>query len=291
MLRYNNVEVVIQGYFSFANSPYYAHKRLSAVDIYSPSGEEVVSPFTGELVFYRIVHREHVSGYIVGDYYIRLLHVKPYQELGDKIVIGAPLGSLVESPFFYPWTDLHMHLEVREKPEFIRASGGLRLEPSSQLLEEMEKSLRKAEPLREAKISGKIVLVRHGRYMLVEPDNKVSGPITPLVVEVNGVKGFIDGGIPHYRHGILVSPFKKINGDVIGFSNILLGIVDEYYGWGFHHFIVDRRRLKVYLNDVKVKGIGLYIGAPFIKIIPVNWSNTDYQEGDRVEISFRNVGV
>ncbi len=291
---YGNAKIYLPRgyYFSFANSPYYAHQYLKAIDIY-PIPEEtlVVSPFNGKLVYYKVIHNEHVSGYKVGDYYVRLLHLKPFLQVGEEVEVGDVLGELVESPYFYPWTDPHIHLEIRSKPEFIRASGGLRLRITKSFLKDVRETLLKSSILVESKIKGEIALVEPNRYMLMKTGSTVNGLTTPLIVSINGVLGFIDGGIPHYRHGLLITPYMKIVDETVRLSNIIIGVVDEYYNEGFNHFQVDRRKVKVFVDDTRIRGLGLYIGCPLIKIIPLNWTGIDYRVGDVVEVFFKNTTV
>jgi len=111
-------------HFTFTNSPYYAHLHLSAIDIYPPIGErDFLSPFDGELLFYR-GFREHICGFGVGRYFVRVLHMEPVVKIGEEISVGDLLGKLQWSPTFRRWTDYHAHIEVRARPEFMRARGG-----------------------------------------------------------------------------------------------------------------------------------------------------------------------
>lgn len=278
-------------YFSFANSPYYAHQYLKAIDMYPELGEAtVVSPFNGRMVYYKVIHGEHVSGYRVGDYYIRVLHMKPFLELGKEVKVGDVLGELVDSPYFYPWTDHHMHIEIRGKLEFVRASGGLELQVSEELVECFKKALSRSDALARPVFQGRITSIKKGRYILVRAGYRVEECITPLIINSNNTIGFIDAGLPHYGHGLLISPGNGTNVlSTIKLSNTLIGHIDQQYNGGLHHFRVDHKLFKVFLDNSRTKGIGLYIGFPFIKIIISKWTRISYHEGDIVEIRFENV--
>ena len=277
-------------YFSFANSPYYAHQYLKAIDMYPMLGETVVvSPFNGKLVYYKVIHGEHVSGYKVGDYYVRLLHLKPFLQVGEEVEIGDVLGELVDSPYFYPWTDPHIHLEIRSKPEFIRASGGLELKPSQRLLEDFKKALSNTRKPTGSMIIGEISSIRKGRYILMKTKNSFKGYITPLIIGSSNGTGFIDAGLPHYGHGLLVSPDNEaMIPNTVKLHDVTIGYVDKRYHRGLAHFRTSHKVLKVFLNELRIKGVGLYIGFPLIKIIVVDWAEVDYREGDIVRIEFRD---
>ncbi len=293
LVFYGNAKIYLPRgyYFSFANSPYYAHQYFKAVDIYPVPGETTVaSPFNGKLVYYKVIHGEHVSGYRVGDYYVRLLHLKPLISIGEEVGVGDLLGELVESPYFYPWTDPHMHLEIREKPEFVRASGGLELKPSEELLENFKKIL--SDTMRPIKpvITGEINSIRKGKYMLVKLKNGFKGYMTPLIVGSKSGIGFIDAGLPYYGHGLLISLGNGIViQDTVKLHDITIGYVDQRYHQGLIHFRTSRKVLRVLLNGSRIKGVGSYIGFQYVKIVVTSWAGIDYRESDIVRIEFKGI--
>ena len=122
--------------FSLYNSPYPAHDRARAVDLY-PDSNVGVSPVAGEVLDTRTVgcpDREYAADHdhlIVideGDRVARVLHVEPAVEAGEEVAVGDPLGKMVRSGFFGRWVDNHVHLEFRERAKNpYRASGSLPL--------------------------------------------------------------------------------------------------------------------------------------------------------------------
>lgn len=71
--------------------------------------------------------KEHVLIIDVGKYYAKILHVEPFVSVGEEIKIGEKIGKLYRSPYFRPWTDPHIHLEIRNKNDYLRALGGIEL--------------------------------------------------------------------------------------------------------------------------------------------------------------------
>ncbi|UIO99735.1 hypothetical protein Hbl1158_14620 [Halobaculum sp. CBA1158] len=124
--------------FSLYNSPYPAHDRARAVDLYpAGDGDAVGSPVAGEVLDARTVgcpdreyavDRDHLIVLDAGEHLARVLHVDPAVEAGDEVAVGDPLGDLVRSGFFGRWVDNHLHLEFRERERNpYRASGSLPL--------------------------------------------------------------------------------------------------------------------------------------------------------------------
>ncbi|MFC7132911.1 MULTISPECIES: hypothetical protein [Salinibaculum] len=125
--------------FSLYNSPFVAHDRGCAIDLYPGDEQTTVetapSPVAGEVLETRTVtappqpyaaEEDHLILVDTGEYVARLLHVKPRVEAGDVVAVGDPLGELVRAGFFAPWVPNHIHLGFREyDANPYRASGSL----------------------------------------------------------------------------------------------------------------------------------------------------------------------
>ena len=126
--------------FSLYNSPYVAHGRGCAVDLYpDPEAEIARSPVAGEVLDTKTVNappkpyaaaHDHLILIDCEGYVARTLHVDPAVEPGDRIEVGDPLGRLVRAGFFAPWVNDHIHLGFRAPNENpCRASGSLSIVP------------------------------------------------------------------------------------------------------------------------------------------------------------------
>ncbi|WP_152039806.1 hypothetical protein [Salinigranum salinum] len=131
---------------SLYNSPYPAHDRGHAIDLY-PDSNEGLSPVAGEVLATRTVRTPEKPYAVEHDHLIlvdcdeawcaetgldrvvaRVLHVDPAVEPGDWVAVGDSLGELVRSGFFAPWVDNHVHLGFRRPTQNLqRASGSLPL--------------------------------------------------------------------------------------------------------------------------------------------------------------------
>jgi hypothetical protein len=115
---------------SLYNSPYAAHERGRAVDLYPYPGE-APSPVAGRVAAVRSVDappkpyaadRDHLivvetdgTGGLVTPpgARVRVMHVDPGVREGDRVAVGDSLGTTVRSGFFAPWVDDHLHVGVR----------------------------------------------------------------------------------------------------------------------------------------------------------------------------------
>jgi len=170
-----------KAFYSFFNSPYAPH-RGAAVDIYG----EPLSPVDGKIAMVRTfrtpryredaVREDYLILIDVGEYTVKILHVRPGVREGEYVHTGDPLGRHVMSGFFRPWTEEHMHVEVRRKDDAIRAGGGVPLEiPPMPAVEERIEVTERLERFSLARVRG--------------PTGLACG-------------GFaVDGGIPHYNRG------------------------------------------------------------------------------------------
>jgi hypothetical protein len=131
---------------SLFNSPYPAHDAGHAVDCY-PGDDRAPSPVagtvretlaTGAPTRAAADDEDHLilvdvdraaSGLGAGPPLVaRLLHVAPDVAPGDRVAVGDDLGRLVDSGYFAPWVDPHLHLGFRAPARNLRrASGSLPL--------------------------------------------------------------------------------------------------------------------------------------------------------------------
>jgi hypothetical protein len=127
---------------SLTNSPCPGHVLGGAVDIYAPQpympadeGKVVAikkfpapkNRVNSEDYDYLLLIRED-------DAIIKILHVKPKCRMGESLYLGDSLGEYLDSGFFYPWTEPHMHVEIRRSDDPIRALGSYPLRVHTDLI-------------------------------------------------------------------------------------------------------------------------------------------------------------
>lgn len=186
--------------FSLYNSPYPAHQRGCAIDLY-PTGDVAPSPVAGEVVATRTVRappkpyaadHDHLLVVDTGEYLARILHVEPAVEVGDRLDVGDSLGTLVRAGFFAPWVPNHLHLGFRgPDADPYRASGSLPIELGP-----------------DAHVEG---LSWDGTGTVVETGEtwaRLDAPAHPApgeyFVGLASGDGVLDGGFPHYDGGGLL---------------------------------------------------------------------------------------
>ena len=190
--------------FSCYNSPYPAHDRGCAVDLY-PESNVGVSPVPGEIVATRTVRcpskpyavdEDHLvvvdvaddwAGGRGADLLARILHVDPAVEPGEWVEAGDSLGEMVRSGFFGQWVDNHVHLGFRASDANpYRAAGSLPVAP--------------AIPVTGAQWDGTGTVVETGETFvrLDAPTHPEPGTWATIAAD-DGTP--LDGGVAHYTGG------------------------------------------------------------------------------------------
>jgi hypothetical protein len=198
--------------FTLYNSPYPAHDRGHAVDLY-PDDNRGVSPVAGVVSDTRTVtapakpyavEHDHLivldvdddwaraAGYEGGGLVARVLHVDPAVEPGDRVAVGDSLGQMVRSGFFAQWVDNHVHLGFRREDQNpFRASGSLRLDVDVPVA-----------GLRWDGV-GRVTDTGETYAVLDAPVHPAPGEHFVAVADDDGRP--LDGGLPHYDRGGVLS--------------------------------------------------------------------------------------
>lgn len=191
-------ESVLRRYrrFSLYNSPYPAHDRGRAVDLY-PAANEGLSPVAGEVIETRTVRAPpkpyaHESEYLIlidaGDCVARVLHVEPAVEAGDRVEVGDSLGPMVRSGFFAPWVANHVHVGFRRRDQNLRrAAGSLPVVADAPV-----------EPLAWDGV-GTVVETAETYALLDRPAHPAPGETFAGIAAADG--RVLDGGFAHYAGG------------------------------------------------------------------------------------------
>jgi len=279
------VSVPQTSHFSIGTSPYYAHQHGLAIDIYHDltlENYEALSPVSGKILKVKplIAPKPKFIGGINKDYLIlisnpsnsdlvwKLMHVKPSGNVGDQIEIGDPLGKTIRNGYFAYWSSPHLHLEVRPFKDAIRARGGKHFSlavKTNNIFKNSSTNLKFREvPVKIQSIFPEFILGR-----LPESFYHKIFPIIGVKVRVNQLDCLLDGGIPHYKIGTVISqqennlnPSHSVH---LGMDKI--GTLHEINGqFGFLKF----DSLNFSLNKKEIRGISLYLAnfLPLIKIIP-----------------------
>jgi hypothetical protein len=266
--------------FSLYNSPYPAHDRGCAIDLYPDSGAP--SPVAGEVLDVRTVRAppkpyapEHDHLILIGcegfgaqagtdgDALVaRVLHVDPAVEPGDRVAVGESLGSTVRAGFFAPWVDDHVHLGFRDPDaDLRRASGSLPIELESVV-----------EPLAWDGV-GEVRTVGGTFVVLDTPAHPAPGERFAGIGDDSG-KTALDGGLPHYDGGGVLAGASgpvELLGERIGVAD---GRDVEWAG------------IEVLANGEPITGVSLFAGrttAGAKLVCP----DHGFSIGDEIETSIR----
>lgn len=229
--------------FSRYNSPYVAHRRGNAIDLY-PGTDRAPSPVAGTVTQVRTTrapdrpHAEDDDHLIVidtGSELARVLHVDPAVEPGETVDRGADLGELIRSGYFAPWVENHLHLGFREYgSDPVRARGSLSLSVEVPI-----------EPVRWDG-TGTVRDVGETYAVLDTPGHPDPGTAFAAIATDDG-QFLIDGGLAHYETGGLL-PVESNEGPAR-----LLGVEIATSGGS-----VDWPPLTVHANDRPITGLSLF---------------------------------
>ncbi|TFG21882.1 MAG: hypothetical protein EU532_14820 [Promethearchaeota archaeon] len=285
IIETEDVEVFLdeKSHFSIGTSPYYAHQHALAIDFYQHLELEnytAISPVEGEIVKIRelIAPRPKFSNGIAKDYLTlvrnpknngivyKMLHVKPFLQVGDKIKQGDYLGQTIRNGYFAYWSSPHIHLEIRSETDAIRATGGKEFSLLiNNFQEPIERDSIKSIPIE--------VISKLPEFLLVRLPNEYYldfGQFTGVEANIdNNFSCILDGGIPHYKHGTVISNqnTKLLPNSSVFLGDIKLGILNNTSGkFGFFEF----EPLCISLNKIEIRGISLFLSKkfPLLKIIP-----------------------
>ncbi len=260
---------MVSRWMSFYNSPYPAHRCTAAIDLYFDE-EEALYPFEEGVVasVRRLSCGDNVVLVFMPRYncIAKLLHLEPRLRVGEKVYLGDPLGKpLQSSPFFYSWTEPHVHVEVRPLHDPLRARGAFTLLPYEL-------------PRVKAGFLGEVVVKSvHEHYVLVEPVNSMVEHYTPVVTSVGGELAAIEGGVPYYGYSALLLDTSVPGARSLGSVHVLL----REHGPPIDQSVKPKARML---------GFGAYIGRSAFKII-VDPRALNVKEGDIVdcrELMIRN---
>ncbi|MBD3172007.1 peptidoglycan DD-metalloendopeptidase family protein [Candidatus Bathyarchaeota archaeon] len=272
--------------YAFFNSPYPSHKEITGVDIYpiGDFGALAPSPVEGEVILERRVRAPKGNGFKASDHdtviiiknrdnpdtVTKLLHVDPIIETGEWISVGDPIGRTLRSGYYGWGTSPHVHVEIRDPLDPIRARGGYRMNL-------IDKPM--GYPVEE--LTG-IVVHTQPEYAMIEIGSKCLG----LVGTINDLPAVLDGGIPYY--GWLGAHMD--DAPESGTIN-LLGKPIAYIIESFHKSCKAKcRDYRFMINEKPILGLSLTLWPslkPLVKAIPLERNGLKLSTGDLVQVDLK----
>jgi len=255
--------------FSLFNSPYAAHDRGCAIDLY-PASDRAPSPVAGVVTDVRSVRappqpyavaEDHLILIDIGDRVARILHVDPAVGPGDRVAVGDTLGETIRSGFFAPWVDDHVHLGFRDPDANpYRAAGSLPVTVDV--------------PVRALDWDGSGTVREVGETYVVL--DRPRHPDPGSWVGLAGASGVVlDGGCPHYDGGGVLSATEdgtpvSVAGDRVGVAT------DRVVTW-------DDVTLRA--NGHPLPGLSLFVARDAGFGAKLVAPDHDFARGDRVRVS------
>ncbi len=280
----------VDGMFSFYNSPYPAHRQSSGVDVYPDTGfgGMAPSPVSGEVTLIRRVRSPRGRNYEASEYdvvtllrsrespdkVVKLLHVDPTLSVGDEVRAGEELGRLLRSGYYGFATSPHVHVEVREPSDPLRAQGGHRME---RLID-----VGQVEPLEELR---GVVTLCSPEFTLM----RLNTPSYGLPADVGGVSGVLDGGIPYYGWmGVHFDSGKPEGGavELMGHPIATIGAIHDRV------CLADCNDFSVKVEGISILGLSLRLSprkGVEVKLVPRRLGGLVLDEGSEVTVHVESV--
>lgn len=255
--------------FSLYNSPYPAHDRGCAIDLYP--GKGALSPVAGEVIDTRTVRappkpyspeHDHLILVDCGEYVARILHVDPVVSDGDRLEIGDSLGELVRAGFFAPWVGNHIHLGFRPHDlNPYRASGSLPIKIETDV-----------KPV-GWNGAGRVREVGETFVILDAPAHPAPGECFAGIADDSGETA-IDGGLAHYDGGGALME----GGGPVSLLGERVGIADGRD--------VKWDELDVLANGEAITGISLFAGRETLGAKLVHPGH-EFSVGEEITVEIR----
>ena len=215
------VSILKTSHFSIGTSPYYAHQHGLAIDIYQNltlERYEALSPVSGKIFKIKTLRapKPKFTDGVDKDYLLlisslnnpdllwKIMHVKPYHKEGETIEVGDLLGETIRNGYFAYWSSPHLHLELRAVNDAVRARGGINF---SLALKENHKSQAINEDINTNRIPVTIHITYPEMILASLPQHFYRRilPIYGVITKVGNNECILDGGIPHYKIGTVIS--------------------------------------------------------------------------------------
>jgi hypothetical protein len=271
------------GRYAFFNSPYPPHKLNSSVDLY-PDGDfgcEAFCPVEGEVVLVRQVKAPSGHGFKAAnhdsvivvrnkdnpDTVTKMLHADPLVNVGDKVRIGDVIGTTLRSGYYGTGTSAHIHTEIRQPSDPIRARGGHKLR-------RIDESI--GDPI--SKLTGEVVDVQP-EFVFIRLNSTSPG----LVGEVNDSAAILDGGIPYYRWMGAHLSEPPAEGEIKLLGKTIGNITDVFDG----SCKADCTDFSFTVNGTSILGLSLTLQPrkeTLVKVYPIRTSVLELQLGDWIEV-------
>jgi hypothetical protein len=286
-------------YVSLFNSPYYAHNHGIAADIYLGPGKfgaEAPCPSPGRVISIRKVRAPirknfdaEENDYLIilkseenPEYLIKTLHVNPKVKIGENLDVGDCMGTLIRSGFFNFWTDPHIHVEIRNPGDAIRAKGGYPIH----LLSLKRRGYSESDNSFKCKVTD----VR-ADYTLVEPSKRViinMGRFYGFVTRINNTLGLLDCGLPHYGFGGVILEKSDFDlGQKVFVGDLHIGNVVEKQQ---NIAGIKLEPLSINCGEINLRGLSLYMNLkkPLIKLISKKRERLNLSEGEEILITIKS---
>jgi len=275
-------------YFSYFNSPYFAHSHASAIDIYPHHqewGGPVLAPVSGKIVRLQKTTMGRQKEFPTEDFdfgiaiqpeenddaIVRILHCTPTLQEGNPVELGDMIGTTIRSRYFNYWTGPHYHVEVMKLDSFSRSTQSFTLQIPFLFESRKSSELKKKTEFVVSIVNEDHIIGYPKNFSHTQIGNYIG--LSAIDEHSNNV-GILDGGISHYKHGGVVGHDSPSEGSTIRLQNYAVGTLQQILHTA--SFFTRGPTIKSFLDDLELLGLSCFMypkeynkqGIPPLILIP-----------------------
>jgi len=215
--------------------------------------------------------------------YVKIIHACPKVRVGQSVSVGDKFAVLIRSGYYPFWVDPHIHVELRNPDNPLRAQGSYCLG----VLNASDVKKHETKTPSENGILGVVTKVEN-RYAIVRPNPEhwvIVGIFSGLKVRVGKTIGILDGGIPFMGYAGVVAGEKLEVGTQVILNGTRIGEVTESLS-GLAK--LKTAPFKIIVDGCEYLGVSskLCLGdIPEIKLVPLKACQISVHVGETIEIT------
>jgi hypothetical protein len=284
---------------SFCNSPFPAHRDYGALDIYPADAkfnDEVACPVNGIVKEVRrfsspslFPDKPPIYEYLTliesdenPSVFVKIIHACPKVSVGDRVSVGEKIAVLIHSGYYPFWVDPHIHVELRNPKDPVRAAGSYNLG----VLNAGNSEEGNSKVPNEVGIDGVVKKIEK-RYVIVQPNPEhwmKVGIFSGLRVTTGKGAGILDGGIPFMGYAGVIAGQNITTGSQVYMGGTSIGEVNESLN-GLTK--LNTVAFKIIVGGLEYLGFSgnLCLGdTPQFKLIPMKTGQINLHVGETITI-------
>jgi len=156
---------------------------------------------------------------------VKIIHACPKVSKGDKVSVGDKIAVFIHSGYYPFWVDPHIHVELRDPQDPVKASGSYNLRVLN--IASSEECAPNAP--NDGGIVGVVKRIEK-KYAIIQPNPEhwmKAGNFSGLCVSIGKTTGILDGGIPFIGYAGVIADQTFAIGSQVNMGGTQIGEVTE----------------------------------------------------------------